>query len=301
MIRTVVFCRARATGASVRTVQSEQLNVSRVLLGLGHTIRQQMVVSSGPQCKTMTAVATTPLVIVFLDIDGVLLPIVSAIGPDDYDTIDDAALDALLRLLPPRGRLFPQGTVDALSRIWQRVPIAQLVLSSTWRVHATWRRDILTELQTYGDGPLTQLSQFYDVTDPTMHSERQHEIYRWLQQNHGYGGNNSTDSTTAAATTSSASSSQQHQQQGDHHRSVVAAWIALDDEDLLHGPANAEHRALFEGHVIHCQSKIGLTIDQAEEAAGLLQAQLLLSSSSPPKSSSATSCCRPRGAKEGKK
>jgi HAD domain in Swiss Army Knife RNA repair proteins len=247
---------------------------------------------------TAATVATTPLVIVFLDIDGVLLPIVSAIGPDEYDNIDDDVLDALLLLLPPRGRLFPQGTVDALSRIWQRVPIAQLVLSSTWRVHATWRRDILTELQTYGNGPLTQLSQFYDVTDPTMHSERQHEIYRWLQQNHGYGGNNSTD-TTASATTSS-SSSQQNQQQGDHHRSVIAAWIALDDEDLLHGPANAEHRALFEGHVIHCQSKIGLTIDQAEEAAGLLQAQLLLSSSSPPKSSSASSC-RPRSVKEGKK
>jgi HAD domain in Swiss Army Knife RNA repair proteins len=276
--------------------------VSRVLLGLGHAILQQIILPVHNVKNMTAAVATHPLVIVFLDIDGVLLPIVSAIGPDDYDNIDDDVLDALLLLLPPRGRLFPQGTVDALSRIWQRVPIAQLVLSSTWRVHATWRRDILTELRTYGDGPLAQLSQFYDVTDPTMHSERQHEIYRWLQQNHGYGGNNSTDTTTttAAATTASSSSPQQHQQEGDHHRSV-AAWIALDDEDLLHGPANAEHRVLFEGHVIHCQSKIGLTIDQAEEAAGLLQAQLVLSSSSSSRSSSATSCCRPRGAKEGKK
>jgi hypothetical protein len=217
-----------------------------------------------------------PLVIVFLDIDGVLLPIVgNDCGRDDGEGQDDdnsAAGDdrSSSSLRPLKGRLFPQQPIDALSVLCARVPTIQLVLSSTWRVHVAWRYDILNELQTYGSGPLSQLTQFHDVTDPAMHGERQHEIYQWLATHHNHGGvnvipggsNGVRSSAASAAATATAGTT------------TPAAWIALDDEDLLSGPANAAHRALFERHVIHCDSKVGLTIVQAEEAADLLQAQL---------------------------
>jgi hypothetical protein len=224
----------------------------------------------------MTSPPPPPLVIVFLDIDGVLLPIVgNDCGRDDgegQEDDDSAAGDdrSSSSLRPLKGRLFPQQPIDALSVLCARVPTIQLVLSSTWRVHVAWRYDILNELQTYGSGPLSQLTQFHDVTDPAMHGERQHEIYQWLATHHTTGGGIDVSSggssigvRSAAAPAATAVGT-----------TTPAAWIALDDEDLLDGPANAAHRALFERHVIHCDSKVGLTMEQAEEAADLLQAQL---------------------------
>ena len=51
-------------------------------------------------------------------------------------------------------------------------------------------------------------------------------------------------------------------------------WIALDDEDLIHGPANERYRSLFEqDHVVPVQSSVGLTLANARQALMLLRRQ----------------------------
>ena len=68
-------------------------------------------------------------IIIFLDIDGVLLPF----GYQEEDN-----------------RLFPQCTLDALAHVLEQVPNSQLVLSSTWRVQARFIHTIVQELRAYG-------------------------------------------------------------------------------------------------------------------------------------------------------
>lgn len=96
-------------------------------------------------------------VILFLDIDGVLLPFGQL--------------------------LFPEPQLEAFSMILQAfVPRIRVVLSSTWRVKPEFIQDIVHQLQSYGHqygGPLTDF-EFMDITDPTMHSERHYEIDAWL-------------------------------------------------------------------------------------------------------------------------
>jgi len=180
-------------------------------------------------------------IIVFLDIDGVLLPF-----PNHFHISE--------------GRIFPNETLSALSLILEAFPsvskknstsnqiesvasCVDIVLSSTWRVQKSICDEIISDFRLHdGGGPLTMLEDFYDITDPTMHSVRQHEIYQWLQT--------LTNDVT------------------------IAAWIALDDEDLLHGLENASHKSYFDGRVIHCDSSVGLTRDQAREAIRLIQNQL---------------------------
>jgi ribosomal protein S8 len=168
-------------------------------------------------------------VIVFLDIDGVLLPI----GLESAE------------------RLFPEYTLDALAHILTQIPNAELVLSSTWRVQESFIQAIVDDFKASGKSPLDQVT-FTDITDPTMHTERQHEILEWLTR-HGY--------------------LQQHQQQ--QHQEV--AWIAIDDEELLEGPPNAKHRHLFEHHVIKTDSHIGITMEDARQAVKLLHHQITYS------------------------
>ena len=82
------------------------------------------------------------------------------------------------------------------------------------------RNEILNDFCAYGRGPLAVLDDFYDITDPAMHTERQHEIYQWLMTK---------------------------QQVQENDRGIrkndtsqeIAAWICLDDEELLQGPSNA--------------------------------------------------------------
>lgn len=158
----------------------------------------------------------TRLSVLFLDIDGVLLP------------FPDASVDS--------GRIFPERNLAALKTIIASVPDLKIVLSSTWRVNETLKYEILDDLRKSG----IDLEEFYDTTDPKYHADRQHEIYKYVKAN----------------------------------ETKILAWIALDDEELLDGPENKNHRAMFVNHVIKCQSNVGLTSQQASEAIGLLQAQL---------------------------
>ena len=166
--------------------------------------------------------------IIFLDIDGVLLPFPGA----KRSTC---------------GASFPDATLEALSKILEAVPEACLVLSSSWRVAESWRRDIIDSVRIYGyayGGPLQNVKKFYSITNPDLHTERQHEIYDWLQT---------------------------HCQNDDNK---IKAWVALDDVDLLDGRANARYRSVFEGHVVMTDSHVGLTPSLAEMAIQLLQCQL---------------------------
>jgi HAD domain in Swiss Army Knife RNA repair proteins len=171
-------------------------------------------------------------IVLFLDIDGVLAPFP-------------------MPFVVAKGRIFPDHTIAALSSIldaFAEDPTVkvEIVLSSTWRVQQSFRNDILNEFRAYGRGPLATLADFYDITDPAMHSERQLEIYSW----------------------------QMDVEQSNDPERKIAAWVCLDDEDLIHGASNAAHKSHFEGHVIHCDSRVGLTQDQAKDAIQLIRQQL---------------------------
>jgi hypothetical protein len=111
--------------------------------------------------------SSTAETIIFLDIDGVLLPF----GGNRFKSTC--------------GSLFPDHTTEALSLILQEIDGAKIVLSSTWRVQDRFRKQIIAGLRSYGyayGGPLSEV-EFTDLTDPDMHGERQHEIHDWLQRN----------------------------------------------------------------------------------------------------------------------
>jgi hypothetical protein len=111
--------------------------------------------------------SSTAETIIFLDIDGVLLPFEGN------------------RFASTSGSLFPDHTMEALSLILQAMEGAKIVLSSTWRVQDRFRKEIIAGLRSYGyayGGPLLE-AEFMDLTDPDMHGERQHEIHDWLQRN----------------------------------------------------------------------------------------------------------------------
>jgi hypothetical protein len=205
--------------------------------------------------------------LLFLDIDGVLLPF-----PADPN------------VHIPDGRIFPNETLAALSLILEAFPKRKIsrsdsvfdeesinkgpkknelndttetevdiVLSSTWRVQKYMRNDIIADFRAYGIGPLSTFDEdFYDITDPNLHTERQHEIYEWLQRH----------------------SRNIHVTHNKNDVSEMFAWVALDDEELLHGPTNSSLQPIFDGHVIHCDSQRGLTQEQAMEAIQLLRRQL---------------------------
>ena len=107
-------------------------------------------------------------VVIFLDIDGVLLP---------FNSSNQSSC----------GSLFPDRVLEIFSSILEAVPEAEIVLSSTWRAQQSMVRDILDSFRAYSytfGGPLEKVTEFYDLVDPNYHSERQYEIHSWLKK-HG--------------------------------------------------------------------------------------------------------------------
>lgn len=166
-------------------------------------------------------------ILIFLDIDGVLLP---------FPTAEESTC----------GGTFPDETLAALSDLLEAHPTAELILSSTWRVQAAAIAEITSNLSLYGKtfgGPLKHNHQFSGTTDPNLHTGRQQEIANFLD---------TTDDK-------------------------VAAWIALDDEELVEGAENIRFRSRFVGHVIKTNSRSGLTKVDAKGAIQLLNNQLGIS------------------------
>lgn len=193
---------------------------------------------------------TTPIKlrkVIFLDMDGVLLPFPPPPSLSQSDSTQQ------------KNPLFPSSTLEPLKRLWELTSSVthdnnsagiqyaaaevEWVLSSTWRVQKRYIQDIEEALQAFGI-PIV----FSDITDPTLHSERQWEIYDWLERNE-----------LVASSTS---------------RRSYLVWLALDDEDLLHGDANIKHQQFFEGHVVQTTSNIGLTMQDVDRGMQLWETQL---------------------------
>ena len=199
--------------------------------------------------------SSNQLDVIFLDIDGVLLPF----GPD----IDKENKNS-------SNGLFPESTMMAFGWILQNHPSIKIVLSSTWRSQPRWvaeAEDFICEfcgmdrvlkkgVADKGTDTCSKSLQerkkihsnfkFYDTTNINNHSERQWEIQEWLQN---------------------ANNSQFHK---------IRSWVALDDEELVGGQHNERFRTQFVGHVVKTNSQTGLTLDDAKYAITVLNKQLML-------------------------
>ena len=168
------------------------------------------------------------LTIVFLDVDGVILP-----------------FPANETNCPKEGCLFPKININALRRLLQ-VTDAKLVLSSTWRSQPSFVRDILSDFELHN----LEINEFYSMTDPNYHAERQWEIYKWLKDHHY--DDKGKDST--------------------NNKNIC--WLALDDEELIEGDENAKLKSFFQGHVIKTESSMGLTEEDVDKGIQLWKAPL---------------------------
>lgn len=175
--------------------------------------------------------------VIFLDIDGVLLPFGGA-GGDNHDDGETAP-----------GCIFPNRTMDALASLLDRAgglsleaagggaPVRgnpALVLSSTWRARPDFVDDITSSLVAHaahrrgrrgrrggGGGERRDWTAawsnagspsggpFFDMTDPLYQSTRCDEVYKWLGDNSGV-----------------------VERRGATRTFRVRSWIALDDEDV---------------------------------------------------------------------
>jgi hypothetical protein len=160
---TLVFCFDRESNDSTRP---------RVCL-VSHNEQNRKTADGGMMKAFITMMtrkltATSAVDVIFLDMDGVLLPF----GDDDA------------KQSPTTNQLFPDETLAALSLILTELPTTVLVLSSTWRVRPEFCSEIIESFQLYGKqhggGPLATMETFYDITNVDTHSERQWEIHDWL-------------------------------------------------------------------------------------------------------------------------
>lgn len=204
-----------------------------------------------------------PLVdIIFLDIDGVLLPF------GDNSHILGGGGD--LHQTYTSGCIFPDSTMEALStllmtlddmRLRGMMMNAKIVLSSSWRSHQKLVRDILTSFQSFAksraarDKKISMVLEntfscgsegyeFFDVTDTKYHSTRHDEIINWIE----------------CAKTNGAS------------EFLIRSWIALDDEDIV----TVEGRKMNDsiGHAVQTLSTVGLTLREVNVAIRLLEKQV---------------------------
>jgi hypothetical protein len=117
-----------------------------------------------------TATSTPSGPLVFLDIDGVLLP------------FGEGAPDA-----PPSPALFQESCLQALSLLLEETG-STLVLSSTWRASTQYMRDAVADFHRFAavhGGPLGELERFAHTTSCSAFTVRQHEIAEWLARNGG--------------------------------------------------------------------------------------------------------------------
>jgi len=220
--------------------------------------------------------------VIFLDIDGVLLPFG---GVRDGYRKDEGISHA-------KGCIFPDRTMRALETLLRRISDISLdrattitpsvkneassegaairgspvlVLSSTWRARSEFVEDILSSFRAYARARREEyesaskiweghLESFFDVTDPNYHATRHDEIYRWVK-NHVGEGKQFLQLQNCAG-----------------RKYTVRSWIALDDEDLV----NVEGRVLSDGtkHAVRTKSSVGLTLDDINLGVCLVMKQM---------------------------
>jgi len=228
--------------------------------------------------------------IIFLDIDGVLLPF----GDDSNKQVENYS----------DGCIFPDRTMDALTSLLQGVanievskhknptttnetssigdrsttPIIgnpKIVLSSTWRARPTFIQDILSTFRSYVDAKNdvsagtkeiwhAHVESFFDITDPFYHSSRHKEIYHWIRSN-------AERSTTPSQKLPCNKQRQLPASTQRDMKFILRSWIALDDEELV------EVQDAYAGigkHAVKTVSSIGLARNEVKLALRLVQDQM---------------------------
>lgn len=198
----------------------------------------------------MAALAAPPVLrpLVFLDIDGVLLPIVAedqrcrqcgevaAPGRPVADGSCPSCRDlpttpaSLATVQDPRTR-FPRRCLAALERILRETE-AEVVLSSTWRCVDEARQEILTQFHRFG-GVLAHVPALDRTTDLANHSVRQWELAEFLRQ----------------------------------QPTPLPSWCALDDDESVSCDPRFPWCA---AHAVQTDSGIGLTDADATRAIDIL-------------------------------
>ena len=205
--------------------------------------------------------------VIFLDIDGVLLPFGGGARIGDRQQHSELTRHT-------EGCIFPDRTMEALTTLLTRLDAsgeesknddasssssssyrAKLVLSSTWRARPEFVEDILASFRAYAiargreDATVLRIwkshsDSFFDVTDPYYHATRHDEIYNWVRTK----ANNSREEY------------------------IVRSWIALDDVDLV----NVEGRVLPEAikHAVKTESSVGLTLTEVCLGVRLIETQI---------------------------
>ena len=204
--------------------------------------------------------------VIFLDIDGVLLPFGGGARIGDRQQHSELTRHT-------EGCIFPDRTMEALTTLLTRLNAsgeeatnddassssssyrAKLVLSSTWRARPEFVEDILSSFRAYAiargreDATVLRVwkshsDSFFDVTDPNYHATRHEEILNWVRTK----ANNAREEY------------------------IVRSWIALDDEDLV----NVEGRVLPEAikHAVKTKSSVGLTLTEVCLGVRLIETQI---------------------------
>jgi HAD domain in Swiss Army Knife RNA repair proteins len=221
------------------------------------------------------------VVLIFLDIDGVLLPFpLSESAKQDLRTssviFPKENLEALNYLMKSI-RALATTTTGAFpsdndkSRQYHeesstgRNPDPEIVLSSTWRVQDAFRQEILDSFQRSSFDHLSRMTDFYAITDIHLHTTRQHEIHSWIQKHLVQNPTNPRQLINRGCSNI----------RDGYYNDLVAAWIVIDDEEILEGVSNRIYRKTFEnGHVIKTDSNVGFTMQLAEKALRLIREQL---------------------------
>ena len=228
-----------------------------------------------------------PVDVVFLDIDGVLLPFGSSKKSNQADRNQDEKYKC-------DDCIFPNSTMNALTSLLQKLgdislkikdsknqqqtikgnPV--LVLSSTWRAQQEFIRDILDSFKAYvafaqQQQPEVQqiwkdhLDAFFGLVDPCFHATRHDEIYSWVREN------------TTGKHDSNKKRKRRTPQELECTSTVVdfqvRSWIALDDEDLVNvEEGRVEVKAM--PHAVITESSVGLTLHDVDLGVKLIQDQM---------------------------
>ena len=222
-----------------------------------------------------------PVDVIFLDIDGVLLPFGGSAkkNGDQY-----------------KNCLFPKSTMDALTALLHRVSEISIkhnnqtikgnpviVLSSTWRARQEFILDILNSFKAYVKHQVEQqlkssvqniwephLDAMFSLVDPTYHGHRVDEIFSWIDEHVGEKNSRKNNSSTKKRKRRTPQELECTSTVTDFQ---VRSWIALDDEDLVNvEECRMEKKA--EKFAVKTESSIGLTLQDVAKGLKLLEDQI---------------------------